>query len=353
VLQRPRTEHRWAHRPIGPVILEVGLLRAARPHAILATVGLRWSTGCSELEVRRALAAAMPGLEVGQVTLRPRHPQTDPLYWSSSAFVDDDLVVKFAWSHVRAVRLHREGVLLERLADRAPALRLPEVVALHDDPVVVVTRRVAGEPLSAAAASELRGARLEHVAGELADVLLALHALPATEVLRGLPDVTPTAQSDTDVLRDRYGRLVDRRRAALVHRWCDWVDHVLGAVGPEAVLVHGDLHGHNQLWDLATGALVAVLDLEECGAGDPHFDFRYLPGSASSTGVLLAVVDAYQRRSQARLSLERIMAWHVLTALGDALWRTEAGVELPGGGDARTSVDEVLDRLVELGITAG
>jgi hypothetical protein len=28
------------------------------------------------------------------------------------------------------------------------------------------------------------------------------------------------------------------------------------------------------------------------------------------------------------------MAWHILTVLGDALWRTEAGVELPGGGYA-------------------
>ncbi len=44
------------------------------------------------------------------------------------------------------------------------------------------------------------------------------------------------------------------------------------------------------------------------------------------------------------------MSWHVLTALGDALWRTEAGVDLPGGGDARSFVDEVQGRLEALGI---
>ena len=32
------------------------------------------------------------------------------------------------------------------------------------------------------------------------------------------------------------------------------------------------------------------------------------------------------------------MAWHVLTSLGDAMWRTEAGVALPGGGTATTNV---------------
>ena len=314
---------------------------------------LGWLAECSEAEVRRALGAAMPGLAVEQLGIRPRIPQPNPLYWSASATVDDRLVVKFAWSHVRAVRLHREGLLLGRLAARAPALRLPALVALHADPVVLVTEQLPGEPMSGDAGRDLLGPRLQCVARALADFLVTLHALPAAEVLSGLPEVTPTAQSDTAVLRARYGGLVDDGRAALVLRWCDWIDGVLDGNGPDDVLVHGDLHGHNQLWDLATGALVAVLDLEECGVGDPHFDLRYLPGSWSSNELLLAVVEGYRQRSGTALSLERIMAWHVLTALGDALWRTEAGVELPGGGDARTSVDDVRDRLEDLGMPAG
>ena len=314
---------------------------------------LGWLAECSEGEVRRALGAAMPGLAVEQLGIRPRIPQPNPLYWSASATVDDRLVVKFAWSHVRAVRLHREGLLLGRLAGRAPALRLPGLVALHADPVVLVTEHLAGEPLTGDAGRDLLGPRLPCVARELADLLVTLHALPAAEVLAGLPEVTPTPQSDTGMLRARYGDLVDDGRAALVLRWCDWIDGVLGGPGPEDVLVHGDLHGHNQLWDLATGALVAVLDLEECGARDPHFDLRYLPGTWSSNELLLAVVAAYRQRSGTALDLERIMAWHVLTALGDALWRTEAGVELPGGGNASTSVDDVRDRFVDLGMPAG
>lgn len=53
---------------------------------------------------------------------------------------------------------------------------------------------------------------------------------------------------------------------------------------------------------------------------------------------MVAVMDAYERLSGRRPSTERIMAWHILTALGDALWRTEAGVALPGGGTATTYV---------------
>ena len=420
------------------------------------TVRLGWLPECSEPEVRSALGAAMPGLTVEQIGIRPRIPQPDPRYWSASATVDDRLVVKFAWSHVRAVRLHREGLLLGRLAARAPALRLPRLVTLHADPVVLVTEQLAGEPLSGDAGRDLLGPRLQDVARQLADLLVTLHGLPAAEVLRGLPEVTPTAQSDTAMLRARYGGLVDDGRAALVGRWCDWVDGVLGGPGPEDVLrrrsvtwivslatvglvfdgydlvVYGtvvplflrdpgqlgevtpalagalgsyalvgvlvgallagsvaDVIGRRKVMLTAyawfsvgmaltalaastttfgllrfvtgigvgalvatTGALVAVLDLEECGARDPHFDLRYLPGSWSSNELLLAVVAAYGQRSGTALSLERIMAWHVLTALGDARWRTEAGVELPGGGDARTAVDDVRDRFDDLGVPA-
>jgi hypothetical protein len=43
------------------------------------------------------------------------------------------------------------------------------------------------------------------------------------------------------------------------------------------------------------------------------------------------------------------MAWHVLTALGDALWRTEAGVG-PPGGNPTTYVNRLSLELGALGL---
>ena len=63
---------------------------------------------------------------------------------------------------------------------------------------------------------------------------------------------------------------------------------------------------------------------------------------------MLAVIAAYERVFGQRLSIERIMARHVLTALGDALWRTEAGFALPGGGIATTYVDALKALLAKL-----
>ncbi len=94
--------------------------------------------------------------------------------------------------------------------------------------------------------------------------------------------------------------------------------------------------------------MLAVVDFEESGVADPHFDLRYLPSNAQGPDLVLAVMAAYERLCERRLAMERVMAWHVLTALGDALWRTEAGVALPGGGTATTYVDRLSRDLTAL-----
>jgi streptomycin 6-kinase len=51
----------------------------------------------------------------------------------------------------------------------------------------------------------------------------------------------------TAALRERFGRLVRPEQQRAVERWCDWADEVL-ARPVRRVLVHGDLHGDNQVW---------------------------------------------------------------------------------------------------------
>ena len=280
------------------------------------------------------------------MTISPRFPQSNPLYWSASAVLDGGFVVKYAWSEVRAVRLWREGVILQRLRALDSALPVPEVVAVTTEPALLVTRRVAGDPLSWEWASALSPSETEQVAQELGSFLARLHSVSADDLLGELPAVRPTAQADTDRLRSRFHRAVDQPRAAMVEEWCGWVDDVLNRPHPyPAVVVHGDLHGYNQLWDLPSARLTAAVDFEESGMEEPEFDLRYLPNAAASPEVALAVVQAYQRLRGHHLSVKRMMAWHVLTVLGDALWRTEAGAALPDGGTATTWVDNLARRL--------
>ena len=305
-----------------------------------------WLADASEDSLRSALVASAPDLARLPMRIKPRDASSDPLWWSSSAVVDEAVVVKFAWSEVRAVRLWREGVVLERHRRADPTLPLPEVVVLAEQPALVATRIVRGVPLGGEWAWELAGADADWVGRQLAAFLARLHDLDVDRILAGLPVVVPSPQADTARLRHRFPALVDHERGRSVLGWCDWVDGVLArGTAPPPVMVHGDLHGHNQVWDRATSVLSAVVDFEESGSADPHFDFRYLPGTTRRLDLLLATMGAYQQLSGRPLAIDRVMAWNVLTVLGDALWRTVAGVALPGGGSAASWVDDLASRL--------
>jgi aminoglycoside phosphotransferase (APT) family kinase protein len=132
-------------------------------------------------------------------------------------------------------------------------------------------------------------------------------------------------------------------------RWCDWADAVLAAPGP-AVLVHGDLHGDNQVWE--GGTLRLVVDLETAGAAEPEYDLRLFPGPDMGPGVelLTAVMRHYQQITGRHLSADRVMAWHLRTALGDALWRSEAGIPLADHRTPQEWVDDLAARFTMLGI---
>lgn len=300
--------------------------------------------------MRSALSLIAPDLAELPITINPTPAASNPLWWSASAMIDGRFVVKFAWSEVRARRLWREGVLLQRLASWTPALPVPEPVVVHRQPALVVTSRVTGVPLSWDWAGGMAKPERTLVARELAAFLAGLHSVE-TELIADLDVVRPTPQADAELLRARFQHLVDGRRGARVMDWCDWVE---GTLRPavEGVLVHGDLHGYNQVWDRELTTLEAVVDFEESGVGDPHYDLRYLPAYAPGVELVLDVLDAYAAVSDRLLSIDRVMAWHLLTALGDALWRTDAGLALPGDGTPTTYVDDLSRRLEILGLSA-
>jgi len=313
-----------------------------------------WFSDRSIAEVSRGLGGLCPDLAGLPVVLHDAWIERgNPLWDRSSAFVGDDWVVKFAWSEPAAVKLEREILVLRALAasEHPPPVR--RVHAWSSDPVLLVSPFVAGSPVLWDTVAELDTFELRQLAEELARVLGAFHA-PETLVAvdrAGVSLPLPTPQADTPELRARLAPMLDERRRSLVAAWCDWVDAVLPVPAPESVVLHGDFHGYNLVVD-EDRSVRAVLDLEEASVGDRHYDFRYLPGQAPTVQLLLETVAAYEQTTRRPVSLEAVMAWHIRTVLGDALWRTEANVELPGGGTPPQWVDELATRMARLGVDA-
>lgn len=306
-----------------------------------------WLAAQSADELRQAIAKVEPELAGRPLVLNERVVTSDPRYFQGSAVLDGAYVVKFAWSELAARRIAHEGRLLEALVKAELGLCVPAAVAATSEPALLITRLVPGEPLSWQAANRLSGQPRQQLVEDLARFLAVLHD-PATLEAVGavsLGPELPQTQATTDELRNRFGRHVESGEQLMVERWCDWVDNVLDDPGGGALL-HGDLHGHNLVWDPVGGALRLVADFETAGPGDPAFDFRYLPGQAKSVDLFLEIRRHYEHLTGRPVDIARVMAWHVTTVLGDALWRTEAGVALPGGGGTASSwVHELDDRM--------
>ncbi|MDG4820367.1 aminoglycoside phosphotransferase family protein [Asanoa sp. WMMD1127] len=281
---------------------------------------MRWLTECTAEGVTAALREVVPRLGDGPVELRDRAVEDDPLWWSSTAVVSGRYVAKFAWSRPAAQRVAHELRVLSALA-REPAVPcLPQVVAASLDPVLLVTERVRGRSLFAVLP------RLDPACAgrQLARFLAALHDTATRarvdDAVGPLPQARhgPQHPVATRELHDRLGPFIRPDQRSQVGDWCDWADATLVPPRP-SVLVHADLHGDNQVW--AGDRLRLVVDFETAALAEPEYDLRALGGP----GLLGATVAHYERISDRRLAVDRILAWHLRTTLGDVLWRGEAG----------------------------
>ncbi|SNY45629.1 phosphotransferase family protein [Paractinoplanes atraurantiacus] len=307
-------------------------------------MALSWLDEPTVEALRVGLRKVAPELAASTIVTRGLEAGDDPQWSGASAVVDGRVVVKFAWAEPPARRICREARLVEALRAVTPGLPLPVVVVASRDPAMLVTRRVAAIPFFDVRRL-IAPADREIAARDIATVLAGLHDPRVLAAVGPLPSPAPPAS--TEILRSRLGAFLRPDQWEQMAAWCDWADRVLASPG-RTVLVHGDFHGDNHLWDAASRRLSLVVDWETAGPGEPEFDLRCLPGDCGIE-LFLATVVHYERLSGTTLNVDRIMAWHLRTVLGDALWRAEAGVSLPDHRTPPEWVDDLNGRFAALG----
>jgi aminoglycoside phosphotransferase (APT) family kinase protein len=239
--------------------------------------------------------------------------------------------------------LHEAQVL--RALGEQSALHVPEVVAVSAYPVFLATRLVDGVPLSYDLLNAADRAQINEVGTELALFLSRLHQpenLGRVTSVAGPVRAPHPPPTTTDELRTRLTPMLRHHHADAVRRWCAWADEVLACRG-DPVFVHGDLHGYNQVWDQRRQKLRLVW--ETSSAAEAEYDLRYIPALGPGVGLLTSTVQHYTQQTGRSLDLDHVMAWHVRTFLGEALWRSKAGLPLllpiPGGGTPQDYVDQL------------
>jgi aminoglycoside phosphotransferase (APT) family kinase protein len=312
---------------------------------------LTWLSGRSVASVRSALRQHAPDLSNGNVELRPWLEQSDPKWWYGSADIDRHFFVKFAWSQPAAEKVWHEARILVALGVHPTPFCVPRVVVASESPALLVTEWIAGEPLTIELVRTMDPQQFAHTAHQLARFLADLHGpnvLAAVKQAVGPLD-TPLPQATTRAIREGLTPRIRSNQVRQVSRWCDWADGIL-EVPVEQVFVQGDFHGHNQLWDHDTQTLTAVLDYGESGGGDPAYDFRYLPAQGPTSDLFVATAAEHGKLTGTPIDFARVMAWHIRTVLGDALWRSQAGVPLPDRRTPPEWVDDLQSRLDELDV---
>jgi aminoglycoside phosphotransferase (APT) family kinase protein len=305
-----------------------------------------WLDGPSAESVSNAVRSVAPHFS-GEVRLNEELLlSSTPVWQRGTAWLGSGHVVKFSWSEAAADEVDRERRVVVALAGTPFRRWLPPIEMTTERPLLIITRRVEGAPCTGGVFDDR--ATADAVAHDLADAFATLHE-PAvlTAVTRAAADLPkPTPQADTDAIRERLHQFIDPAHGPQIRRWCNWVDAVQADRAGERVLLHGDVHGYNLLVD--AGRLRCLLDFGEVAAGDHHFDFRYLPAFEPTIGFFRRTAESYEHRTGRVVEPAPVLAWHIRTVLGDALWRSEAGVPLPGGGTVDRWVEEMQGRIVEL-----
>jgi hypothetical protein len=144
----------------------------------------------TSVAVEAALREVLSGTEARVVDWGPSRIDADPQYHRRCVVIaEGQLCAKFAWSHEAAERIARESRVLEVLGPTSfPA---PEIVAVHPDIALFVTRRVLGGPVTPEGLGRLNSRGLDNFAGQLVEALVELRSSPLRNKLAALADPHP------------------------------------------------------------------------------------------------------------------------------------------------------------------
>jgi aminoglycoside 2''-phosphotransferase len=258
----------------------------------------------------RQIRAHVPGLSFNQARL------INTGFGHAVVILDEAWVFRFPRNERRRRVFCIELRLLEELRKRTP-VALPDYRHVAQDGLFGAYPMIGGKELSPALFATLDRAMQENVMDQYAQVLGALHGLPAGfaahEGLEERKPITSASAHDWyfNVTRSYLGRKVDPALLSSMDRFYKG----FRARPPfPARLINGDLDDNHLLLD---GGTLGIIDFGDIVVGDPALDFAML--HFYPEWVMPFVFDRYVFRDEQRDLPERAR-WHAARRLCDRLW---------------------------------
>jgi len=230
---------------------------------------------------------------------------------------EDKIVVRLPKTASAWMKMQREEIVLGRIAPMLPyPVPLPQTMTTPCR--LSVHRMIQGRNLSQSVYRSLSRARKGCLAEQLAELFLALHAIPPS--LFGFS----VQQSVTGVtLTDTLHRIGTEQKWQWLHylekpltkgfaRWPEFHD--------QAVFSHFDLQGSNILVDPKTTHISGIVDFLDCGMGSKFYDMSKV--SKIDVGLMERVWRLYRNRAEMAAGLIQLLAaYGILEQLSDILIR--------------------------------
>ncbi len=231
------------------------------------------------------------------------------------ALVNKEFVFRFPRNEDSAKRLAYETALLQKVYSHVTAVKIPQVIKVHNRPLYTVASYIAGDHLAGAEVQALPESEQREVGYRLAEFVHQLNqAISGLEVRRIRTEAYVDGLSDPwPIYFDRLfsqGHLPNEQLRSIVEQFYPlWHDYVMHE--QSTYTIHDDLNSNNLLF---LGAkLNGVVDFSDVNTGSIESEFRklYVMGDT----VVRSAINRYEELTQTKIDYDHIRVWAIMQEL--------------------------------------
>lgn len=231
------------------------------------------------------------------------------------ALVNKEFVFRFPRNEDAAKRLAYETALLQKISGHVNAVKIPQIIKVHNRPLYTVASYIGGEHLSGPEVQSLSDDEQAGVGKRIAEFVYELNtSMSGLEIRRirseaAVDGLSPPWPLYFDRLFNQTRLPNEKLRPVIQQYYPVWHEYVMREQSTYAI--HDDLNSNNLLF---LGAkLNGIVDFSDVNTGSIESEFRklYIMGDI----VLRSAINRYEELTQTKVEYDHIRVWAIMQEL--------------------------------------